>query len=102
MRGSMGHTVLALISQKASRGMASDLTANDDSLQHQGAYLDVVRLGDERYCVQFIKYGAIPRTSYTRNVGDVVKQAQRAGNIPIRTDDAELRRLCHDQLVELI
>ena len=82
--------------------MASDLTAHDDGFQREGAYLDVVRQEDERYCVQFIKYGAIPRRSYTRHAGDVVKQAQRAGNIPIRTDDAELRRMCHDQLVELI
>ncbi|MFL5806746.1 MAG: hypothetical protein ACJ8CR_34090 [Roseiflexaceae bacterium] len=82
--------------------MASDVTINDNGLQRQGAYLDVVRLDDERYCVQFIKYGAIPRTSYTWHVGDVVKQAQRAGNIPIRTNDAELRRMCQDQSVELI
>jgi hypothetical protein len=31
-----------------------------------------------------------------------VKQAQRAGNIPIHTSDAELRRLCLDHLVEII
>jgi hypothetical protein len=78
------------------------MITNDNIRENQGPYLDVVRLGDERYCVQFVKYGAVPRTSYTRQATAVVKQAQRAGNIPVRTDDAELRRLCRDQLVELI
>jgi len=82
--------------------MATDTTTNVNSLTHQGPYLDVVRLEDGRYCVQFVKQGAVPRTSYTGRVGDVVKQAQRAGNIPIHTNDADLWRLCRDQLVELI
>jgi hypothetical protein len=82
--------------------MASGITNDDNIGEHQRTYLDVVRLEDGRYCVQFVKGGAVPRTSYTGHAGAVVKQAQRAGNIPIRTADAELRRMCSDQLVELI
>jgi hypothetical protein len=82
--------------------MASDTTTNDNLLEHRRAYLDVVRLEDGRYCVQFMKHGSVPRTSYTGHAGAVVKQAQKAGNIPIHTGDAELRRMCSDQLVELI
>jgi hypothetical protein len=82
--------------------MRSDTTGNDNSLAHQGRYLDVVRLDDGRYCVQLVKHGAVPRTSYTGRAGDVVRQAQRAGNIPIHTSDADLQRLCRDHSVELI
>jgi hypothetical protein len=82
--------------------MASGITNNDNIGEHQRTYLDVVRLEDGRYCVQFVKRGAAPRTSYTGHASAVVKQAQRAGNIPIHTGDAELRRMCDDQLVELI
>jgi hypothetical protein len=82
--------------------MAPDTTSNDNMRELEGAYLDVVRMEDGRYCVQFVKRGAVPRTSYTGYAGAVVKQAQRAGNIPIHTGDAELRRMCSDQLVELI
>ena len=82
--------------------MATDTATNDQSLLQHGPYLDVVRLDDGRYCVQFVKQGAVPRTSYTGQADAVVKQARRAGNIPIRTSDADLRRICRDQLVELI
>ena len=82
--------------------MATNITSNDQSRLHHGPYLDVMRLDDGRYCVQFVKQGAVPRTSYTGQADAVVKQAQRAGNIPIRTSDADLRRICRDQLVELI
>ena len=82
--------------------MATDTATNDQSLLHHGPYLDVMRLADGRYCVQFVKQGVVPRTSYTGQADAVVKQAQRAGNIPIHTSDADLRRLCRDQLVELI
>jgi hypothetical protein len=59
-------------------------------------------LGDGRYCVQFVKQGAVPRTSYTGQAVDVVKQAQRAGNIPVHTSDAVLQGLCREQSVKLI
>lgn len=65
-------------------------------------YLDVVRQSDGRYRVQLVKHGVVPRTSYTGQPGAVVKQAQRAGNLPIRTSDADVQRLCRDQSVELI
>jgi hypothetical protein len=32
--------------------MATDTTSNDQFLLHDRPYLDVVRLGDGRYCVQ--------------------------------------------------
>jgi hypothetical protein len=82
--------------------MTTDMTIDDSSLPRHGPYLDVVRLDDGRYCVQFLKDGAVPRISYTGKAGDVVKQAQRAGNIPIHTSDTDLRRMCRDELVELI
>jgi len=82
--------------------MPTDTTSNEQPLSQRGPYLDVVRQADGRYCVQFVKHGTVPRTSYTGQVGAVVKQAQRAGNIPIRTSDVDLRRMCRDQLVELI
>jgi hypothetical protein len=82
--------------------MASGTTNDDNIGEQQKTYLDVVRLEDGRYRVQFMKRGTVPRTSYTGHAGAVVKQAQRAGNIPIHTGDAELRRMCDDQLVELI
>jgi len=65
-------------------------------------YLDVARLADGRFCVHFIKQGVVPRTSYTMRVGDVVNQALRAGHVPVRTHDEELRRACSDQQVEII
>jgi len=82
--------------------MTTDTTTYDQSLPHRRPYLDVVRLGDGRYCVQFVKHGVVPRISYTGQAGAVVKQAQCAGNIPIHTSDADVRRMCRDQLVELI
>ena len=100
--GGIRPALSAVRAQKASSSMTADTATNDDSLPHPGPYLDVVRLGDGRYCVQFVKHGAVPRTSYTSQVDAVVKQAQRAGNVPIHTSDAELRRLCREQLVELI
>jgi len=82
--------------------MATDMTTNDNSLLDHGPYLHVVHLSDGRYSVQFVKQGVVPRTSYTYQADAVVKQARRAGNIPIHTSDADLRRICGDQLVELI
>jgi hypothetical protein len=82
--------------------MTTDTTVNESLRARPQPYLDVVRLGDGRYQVQLMKHGVIPRTSYTRQAEAVVKQAQRAGNIPIHTSDADVQRLCRNQLVELI
>jgi hypothetical protein len=82
--------------------MKTDPMTANKILPERKPHLDVVRLGDGRYCVQFVKDGAVPRTSYTDDAAAVVQQAKRAGNIPVRTIDAELRRICRDQLVELI
>jgi hypothetical protein len=82
--------------------MATDTAINHEPPLHHAPYLDVQRMGDGRYSVQFVKHGGVPHTSYTGHADAVVKQAQRAGNIPIHTSDADLRRICRDQLVELI
>jgi len=82
--------------------MSTDMNSGDQVPRHQGPYLHAVRLDDGRYRVQFLKHGAVPRTSYTPQAGAVVKQAQRAGNIPIHTDDADLQAMCRSQHVELI
>jgi hypothetical protein len=82
--------------------MADDLITANNCQVYQGTYLDVERLEDGRYRVQFVKSGATPRTSYTAFTDAVVKQAQRAGNIPVHTSDQDLQRLCRDHLVELI
>ena len=82
--------------------MPTDMTDDAAALLHPGPYLEVIHLEDGRYSVQFVKQGALPRTSYTYQAHAVVKQAQRAGNIPIHTNDAELQCLCRDHLVEII
>ena len=82
--------------------MAADPIGAENQQAYEGAYLKVVRLEDGRYCVQFLKYGVPPRTSYTAFSDAVIKQAQRAGNIPIHTDDRDLQRMCQDNRVELI
>ena len=94
--------VSAAPEQKASNGMTTDRTIDESGLLPPRPYLDVVRLGDGRYRVQLVKHGVVPRTSYTGQPGAVVKQAQRAGNLPIHTSDADVQRLCRDHSVELI
>lgn len=82
--------------------MTNDATTDQSSLLPPRPYLDVVRESDGRYRVQLVKPGVVPRSSYTGQPSAVVKQAQRAGNLPIRTSDADVQRLCRDQSVELI
>jgi hypothetical protein len=82
--------------------MTVDPTIDNSTLMPGRPYLDVVRQSDGRYRVQLVKHGVVPRTSYTSQPGAVVKQAQRAGNLPIHTSDADVRQLCHEQSVELI
>lgn len=65
-------------------------------------YFDVTRLDDGRYRVQFIKYGAPPRTSYTSRVSDVVTQVLRVGPVPVRTRDEALQRACFERQVEIL
>lgn len=66
-----------------------------------GAYLEVTRLPDGRYCVAYTA-GEVSRKSYTPSLEQVVRQAQRAGGLPVRTDDGALRQLCEDAAVPLI
>lgn len=65
------------------------------------AYLVVTRLPDGRYCVAFTD-GGVSRKSYTSSVEQVVRQAQRAGSLPVRTDDQELRQRCVECELPLI
>jgi len=88
--------------QKVSNEMATDTLIDESAHLFPRPYLDVVRQSDGRYRVQLVKHGVVPRTSYTGQPSAVVKQAQRAGNLPIRTSDADVQRLCRDQSVELI
>jgi rRNA-processing protein FCF1 len=61
----------------------------------------VTRLPDGRYCVAYTD-GSVSRRSYTPLVEQVVRQAQRAGGIPVRTDDEVLRQHCREAAVPLI
>lgn len=82
--------------------MERETAASGATTPQVPVYLDVSRLADGRYCVQFVKDGAPSRTSYAGEAEAVVRQAQRAGNIPVRTRDAELRHACESQLVDLL
>ena len=66
-----------------------------------GAYLTVTRMPDGRYCVDYI-VGGLNRRSYTPQLEQVVQQAQRAGGIPIHTDDEPLRQRCRDLALPLL
>lgn len=66
-----------------------------------GAYLDVTRTADGRYCVAYTG-GGVSRRSYTSSVEQVIRQAQRAGGIPVRTDDEALRRSCQEAALPLV
>lgn len=72
---------------------------NDTQLDH--AYLMVTRAPDGRYCVAYIDRG-VSRRSYTPSLDQVIRQAQRAGGIPVRTDDEELRQRCQDAALPLM
>ncbi len=65
------------------------------------AYLNVTRLPDGRYCVAYTD-GQVSRRSYTPSVEQVIRQAQRAGHLPIRTDDDVLRERCKDAQLPLM
>lgn len=82
--------------------MAEEMTSTTATLHQSQPYLDVLRLDDGRYCVQFMRSGTPPRKSYTPHAQAVVKQAQRAGHIPVHTTDEELRQLCQDHMVQLV
>lgn len=59
------------------------------------AFLDVTRASDGRYCVVYTRAG-VGRRSYASSAGQVVGQAQRAGGLPVRTDDEALRGHCRE------
>jgi hypothetical protein len=65
------------------------------------AYLDVTRASDGRYCVAFVR-GGFNRRSYTPSAEQIIVQAQRAGSIAVRTDDADLRQCCREAGVALL
>jgi hypothetical protein len=72
-----------------------------DSPTPSRAYLDVTRLPDGRFEVAFTQ-GELRRKSYTPSIELVVRQALRAGGIPVRTADDELRQRCRDAQVPLL
>jgi uncharacterized protein with PIN domain len=65
------------------------------------AHLDVTRTADGRYCVIFVR-GGVSRRSYTRSLEQVMSQAQRVGDIVVRTDDLALRQRCQECGVALV
>ncbi len=76
-------------------------SSGTDRPQPTGAYLEVTRLPDGRYCVAYTA-GEISRKSYTPSLDQVIRQAQRAGGLPVRTDDSALRQRCEDAALPLI
>lgn len=64
-------------------------------------YLLVTKAPDGRYCVAYID-GSTERRSYATSADQVIRQAQRAGDIPIRTDDDTIQRRCQDLALPLI
>lgn len=72
-----------------------------DETPHDRAYLMVTRAADGRYCVAYID-GSVSRRSYTPSLDQVIRQAQRAGGLPIRTDDGALRQRCQDEALPLL
>lgn len=78
-----------------------DKQSTPEAPARSGAHLIVTRLPDGRYCVAYTD-GAISRKSYTPSLEQVIRQAQRAGGLPIRTDDSELRQRCVEAALPLI
>jgi len=81
--------------------MDENLSTTAPNLTPDRAYLSVTRMPDGRYCVAYTA-GNVRRLSYTPSAELVVRQAQRAGDIPICTDDAALRQRCQDVDLPLI
>jgi hypothetical protein len=81
--------------------MPGEQTSTAGSTVSSQAYFLVTRLPDGRYCVAFTD-GGVSRKSYTSSVEQVVRQAQRAGGLPVRTDDQELRQRCAECDLPLI
>lgn len=77
-----------------------DVQPPADQTLHR-VYLLVTRAPDGRYCVAYID-GSTERRSYAASVDQVVRQAQRAGTIPVRTDDPALQQRCQDVTIPLI
>ncbi|MEI7768911.1 MAG: hypothetical protein WCI67_02930 [Chloroflexales bacterium] len=72
-----------------------------DSPTPNRAYLAVTLLPDGRYCVAYTD-GGVSRRSYTPSLEQVIRQAQRAGGLPVRTEDSALRQRCLDANLTLI
>lgn len=66
-----------------------------------GVHLIVTRTPDGRFCVAYTN-GEMSRRSYTSSLEQVVRQAQRAGGIPVQTEDEALRQRCQDVALPLI
>lgn len=75
--------------------MRNDQLGNPGETVPTDAHLVVTRTADGRYCVAYIRSG-VCRRSYTRSVEQVIRQAQRAGRLPVHTEDEVLRQRCHE------
>lgn len=82
--------------------MPFDATKTLLHYSHPTVYLDVVRMDDGRYRVRFVKDDMPPRISYTRQADAVAQQARHAGNIAVRTSDADVQHSCTEQQITLI
>lgn len=82
--------------------MTANLTNTEQTFVTPDKYLAVTPAQDGRYCVQFVKHGFPPRTSYASSAGEVIQQAQRAGRLPVHTSDEALQQACRDQNIQLI
>jgi hypothetical protein len=81
--------------------MDETLHTTGDSPTPARAYLVVTLEADGRYCVAYTD-GGVSRRSYTPSLDQVIRQAQRAGGLPVRTDDSALRQRCLDAELPLI
>ncbi|MCU0492846.1 MAG: hypothetical protein MUD01_14740 [Chloroflexaceae bacterium] len=72
------------------------------TLPAPAAYFAVARIADDRFCVQLVRDGLPPRTSYTSQIAAVIKQAQHVGSLPVYTTDAEVLQLCHTHHINVI
>lgn len=81
--------------------MPGEPTSTTGKTTASQAYLLVTRLPDGRYCVAYTD-GGVSRKSYTPSAEQVVRQAQRAGGLPVQTEDLELRKRCAEAELPLI
>lgn len=78
-----------------------DISPAHERAAPAGPYLVVSSTADGRYAVVFT-IGTVARRSVASSLDQVIRQAQHAGGLPIRTDDSELRQRCLELNLPLI